>query len=41
MLIGKPWIDRDQSKTKGRRISFGTEEARVKKLYDQKYCALD
>jgi hypothetical protein len=41
MLIGKPWIDRDQARRKDRRRNFGTEEARPKRLYDQKDRVVD
>jgi hypothetical protein len=41
MLLGKPWIERDQARKKGRRKGFRTEEARVKRLYDQKDRTVD
>jgi hypothetical protein len=41
MLIGKPWIERDQARRKGRRRSFGAEETRVKRFHDQKDHTLD
>jgi hypothetical protein len=41
MLIGKPWIDREQVQTKRRRRSLRKKEVRAKRLYDQKDHTLD
>jgi hypothetical protein len=41
MLIGKPWIHREKSRRKEEEEVFGIEEARVKRLYDQKDRTLD
>jgi hypothetical protein len=41
MLLGKPWIERDQARKEGRRKCFRTTETRVNRFHDQKDRTVD